>query len=433
LKNSISLSRHADGSSTATGVGGPFFILCILCFLPTLLFYFFMHDATVTSLAPGTLIACIIFLGLVALQEGGAIPAVRLANYVSLAGVIAGAIVIHLVGSIAVGSGTEPGRALLSLPLLMVLLGGAIALATLLRQHAGSLNEAIALMRWLLVGLTILAAIDIHPWQGDWEKPVFPFSEPSHLALVLSPFLMHACIVHRGLRRALWIAASFALAYAIQSLTMILAMMVVAAICLPLAGFIAASAVAIASIPFIDLDYFVDRLDFNAGTRNASSLIYRQGWELIGDQIERTSGWGAGFQQLGYAPFRSPSADALYSIVRNDVNTRDGGFLLAKIVSEFGYVGAVIVLAYLVVTIRAALMARRFALKKDYYLPPHAVIALCVICCSTIEMFVRTTGYFSGSVLFLVSSFYILWECRLENKRSRDFATTDNFLPGPLT
>ena len=418
LQNSIPLDPPARGTTTEN-LGIAFVVLSVLCFLPTLPFYFFMHSGEVSSLAPGTLAACVVFLGMIAGREEGAIPATRLANYASFAGVVAAAIIAHLVGAIAVNAGTETGRALLSLPLLLLMLGGGIALATLLKQQAASLKPAIALMRWLLIALTVVAAAGIHPWQGYWEKPVFPFSEPSHIALILSPFLMHACITHRGLYRVLWIGGSFALAYVIQSLTMIIAIVAVSVICLPLTGIAVAGAAAIASLPFIDLEYFVSRLDFDPNTRNASSLIYRQGWELVGDQIERTSGWGVGFQQLGYAPFRSPSADILYVMVHDDVNTRDGGFMLAKIVSEFGYIGIFIVLIYSIVTVRAALAARRVAQTKDNILPPHVVLSLCVICCSSIEMFVRSTGYFSGSVLFLIASFYVLWEYRQDGKPAR--------------
>lgn len=401
-----------DATTTSEGVSRPVFVLAMLCFVPSGAFYFFgQSGGAITSLAPGTILVCLIFLGMILIGRKDAISATRLANYTSLVAAVTGAIIVHFVGSVAVGSGTEPMRALQSLPLLMLLMGGSIALATLLRQTAASLNKAIALIRWALVGLTILAILGIQP-PTIWEKSIFPFSEPSHLALVLNPFLMHACISNRGVSRGFWIAAGLAIAYVAQSLTMMAGMVLTSMICLPLIGIVAALTIAAASSAFVDLSYFVARLDFNPDTQNLSTLVYRQGWELVGDAMQRTSGWGVGFQQLGYAPFRSPSADVLYSILRDDANTRDGGFLLAKIVSEFGLVGWLMALAYLGVSSRAALLARRMAQRRAVTPPAQVAFAWCVICSFAVDMFVRDVGYFAGSVLLFLSSLYIIWEQR---------------------
>jgi hypothetical protein len=394
------------------GAGLPIFLLGIVCFVPSGAFYLFgQSGGPVTSLAPGVVIICLVLLGLIAAGKTDTMSATRLANYASFGALVSGAIIVHLVGSIALRSGTEPARALLSLPLLMLMLAGGSALATLLREHAAGLPKAISLIRWILIGLTLVSLAGIQP-PSTWEKPIFPFSEPSHLALVISPFLMHACITNRGIRRGLWIVGCLALAYAAQSLTMMAAVVLASLICLPLAGIVAAAAVALFSSAFVDLGYFTDRLDFDPNTQNLSTLVYRQGWELVSDAMERTSGWGVGFQQLGYAPFRSPSADAIYAMLRNDGNTRDGGFLLAKVVSEFGVAGWLMVGSYLTVAAYAAWQARRFAEGRITGIPPHVVFAYCAICTFSVDMFVRDVGYFASSVLLFITSIYIIWEAR---------------------
>jgi hypothetical protein len=404
-----------------SGIGLPFFVLAVLCFLPTTLFYFLMHPGIVSSLAPGTMLVCIAVFGLVL---GGAVqpvPAVRVTNYVSLAVLIGAVLVAHFVGSMALGGGTEFGRTLLSVPTLLLMLAGGFSIATVFRERSASLNQAISLVRWTLIGLTVLSVIGLRPFQGEWEKPVFPFSEPSHLALVLNPFLLHACIINRGMKRLLWLAGSTILAYLAASLTLLVGLALVALLSLPFLSIgIAAGTIFLAS-RLLDLSYFTSRLDFNPDTQNISSLVYRQGWELLRDAIERTSAWGVGFQQLGYAPFRSPSADVLYAILRTDTNTRDGGFLIAKIVAELGILGMLLVLAYVVIAFRAALQIRRVAQGRAPGVPPHVVFALCVVTSFSLDMFVRDVGYFASSGLLFVASLYILWEYRVEKGR-RPFA-----------
>ena len=385
--------------------------LAALCFLPAGLFYFFA-DHGVSSLAPGTIAACLIFLAIAISSGQGAISADRLANYVSLGVVIASVVLVHLVIADAIEVGGQPTRALTSLPVLMLMLAGAASLAALLQRNSPILDEAIAFVRWLLVGLDLLAIAGYHPWPGLWDKPVFPFSEPSHFALAANPFLMHACVKNRGLKRGLWIFGSLTLAYLGRSLTMMVGVAVAGVICLPVYGLIGVSAIAVLSVPLMNIRYFTDRLDFDAGVKNLSSLVYREGWELFGDAITRSSGWGVGFQQLGYAPFRSPSADAIYVILHNDLNLRDGGFLLAKLGSEFGIFGVLLIIAYLILATRVSLLARRVAQGTAPEIPSHIVLSLCSICTFSVDIFVRDVGYFSGSVLLFVSSLYMLWANR---------------------
>lgn len=407
MLNKIAIGERSDPRH----IGMSFCVLVTLCLLPAAVFYFLSPLGKVSSGAPGTILVAVLAIFLPISGIVRPIPGYRVANYVSFAGLIVCAIIVHLVGSIAVGGGTEPGRAILSLPILLLMLAGGSALAAIFRQYSASLNRAIALMRWLLIGLTLLSIIGVRPLQGAWEKPVFPFSEPSHLALVLGPFIVHAFVHARGKSRILWVIGSLALAYFSKSLTLLVSVILASVICLPLSGIVLTVIPVLALAPFADLAYFSTRLDFDPGSQNLSNLVFRQGWELMSDALERTSGWGVGFQQLGYAPFRSPSADVIFSILKDDANTRDGGFLAAKIVSEFGFFGIFLVLAYLGVLTLAVLSLRKYASRRRIY-PEHIILALCSICSFSVDMFVRDVGYFNTSILLALSSFYVFWESR---------------------
>ena len=60
---------------------------------------------------------------------------------------------------------------------------------------------------------------------------------------------------------------------------------------------------------FGDIDYFVGRAVLSADSDNTSVLVLLQGWETARMSIERTHGWGAGFQQFGVTNFGGEIAD----------------------------------------------------------------------------------------------------------------------------
>ena len=170
------------------------------------------------------------------------------------------------------------------------------------------------------------------------------------------------------------------------------------------------AAVAAMLIPTLSIEYFVERLDFSLFSNSISSLVYRQGWELAADAAYRTFGWGIGFQQLGFVAFFSPAADVLLQILLDDTNLRDGGFLAAKILSELGVFGALLLLAYFTSALRSALFLRKYAVSgaTEATTEPAEFFARSFICGVSLEFLVRGLGYFSGSILIYISSIVLL-------------------------
>jgi hypothetical protein len=170
----------------------------------------------------------------------------------------------------------------------------------------------------------------------------------------------------------------------------------------------------------LDLSYYVERLDFSGETTNLSNLIYLQGWQMIGESWQRSSGFGLGFQQLGVVPTEVPVAQILRAIREgDDANAFDGSFVFAKLGSDFGIFGFALVAMYLWVAARSLRMLRKAARDRSH-MTPVGILAHCLIVSYFIELFVRSNGYFTPAALLLVTAFGLL----ARERRSAMFGTT---------
>jgi len=251
--------------------------------------------------------------------------------------------------------------------------------------------------------IIILSFIAKPFWGKVYGKPIFPYSEPSHLALFFAPVLCYNILVSNSKMRAFLIILGLIISMLIKNLTLLVSVVVIAIFIykvyvLPI--------LAIGSLMlyyFSDLEYFLSRVDFKNSQSNLSTLVYIKGLELIAESWKKTSGLGVGFQQLGIVEITTDARDYLIKLFGEDLNAKDGGFLASKIISEFGIIGAVFVGVYIFYFIR-----NWFKLKKDSFKNISAADAIYYSCWITFftELLVRGMGYFTPSVfLFLVSVF----------------------------
>jgi hypothetical protein len=196
-------------------------------------------------------------------------------------------------------------------------------------------------------------------------------------------------------------------ALGIESLTLIISCLLASIACKKfLVVSLAGAVVAIGIIPF-ELGYFLNRLNFSGETQNISSLIYLQGWQQLWESLERTHGWGVGFEQLGIHGTEVASAAAISSIFQIEgLNVMDGSFVFAKVVSELGLFGGLFGAAFTILAFQSFLALRH---KRER---PVVVFARCVIVCFIVDMFVRGTGYFTGSTLLALAAACILVESK---------------------
>jgi hypothetical protein len=237
-------------------------------------------------------------------------------------------------------------------------------------------------------------------------KPLFPFNEPSHFAIIFTPFLIYCCVRSRGLARyAIWLTG-FLMAASLQNLTLVAgcglaALAFVRGIAI-LPVLVLATGVGMA----VDLSYYLGRVDLSSDNQNLSALAYIQGWQLIGESLGHSGGWGLGFQQLGLHGTDVPAAQIIFEQIQDSENLYDGDFNLAKLVSEFGVFGVSLTLLFLRLWWRSIRRLRRIASGAN----ASAVegFSMSVIVGYFIELFIRGEGYFTGSGLLLIAALWLM-------------------------
>lgn len=234
-------------------------------------------------------------------------------------------------------------------------------------------------------------------------KPVFPYVEPSHFALCFIPILMYMSISGTIFSRTLSIAAGLICTVALENLTLGMGCLLVICINLKFRMALVISAIFLIIFLKIDLSYYIDRLNFSGDTQNLSTLVFIQGWQLIGESWLQSSGWGIGFQQMGQTEPNVPASNIIFKMLQNYSNLPDGGFTFSKIISEFGFVGIFIFLIFLMFLIRALIKLRKVSIgaEKNF---PIVTLSECFILSYVIELFIRGAGYFTPTTLVVLAS-----------------------------
>lgn len=375
--------------------------------IPTTAFYFALSG----SLGAGTLIACLLLASLLLTavpQNDGAFGEL-LGRVLVPWGAVSIAVLALLSVHGLVASLFQPfdgARAASSAVMLPILLLGGWSLAVMVAKAPEGVVVPVA--RWIVVPLfvvSVLASLGFWitiPVSRAMEKPIFPFTEPSHLVLAMMPFYAIATIGSRGFTRLALLAGGPVVILGIENLTLAVGWLIIFAACAHRVLIILAAALFAIALPLMDVSYFVDRLTFS-GTDNLSALVFLQGWELMAESLLRSSGWGQGFQQLGVHGTQTASSYLIFALLQSDANILDGGFTAAKLVSEFGVFGILLVLLFLFLAVRSFFRLRRMsrsaeAIDQTRLYVDAVQIALLV------ELMVRGTGYFTGSIVVLISA-----------------------------
>jgi hypothetical protein len=113
-----------------------------------------------------------------------------------------------------------------------------------------------------------------------------------------------------------------------------------------------------------------------------------------------------GFQLLGTQP-RSEQSYIIERLAGIQLNREDGGFLAAKILAEFGILGAIFILYYLKISLEAfGFLKKQILIINNRQNLKHQLVAV-IIFAFSVELFVRGAGYFSSGVfLFIFALFY---------------------------
>ncbi|WP_419816371.1 hypothetical protein [Glacieibacterium sp.] len=385
-----------------TGVAPLGAMLLAVAMLPGLVFFV----GAASSLAVGTALAAGVVALLAAAYPNRLKPPLRTSATVFAA--LALAICFHLAVS-SLFHPVEIGHALASFaPLLAVMIGGSALTATIETATDARIDSAMRLVFWSMCGVVVLQRTGFTPPFSDhYLKPYFPFTEPSHFVLAFMPVYTYVCIAASLPRRLALLGLGLVLILMLESLTLAVGWVVVVLSCtrgLTIPAVIAALLVGALSV--VDLSYFVDRLDFSGGSQNLSTLVWLQGWQLTDEAFRITSGWGAGFQQLGLQGTNTDISRLIYVLVGDDANILDGGFGAAKLLSEFGVIGVGIIIGLTFLAGRSMLTLRTFA-RTPGSIPKASLFIHAVFVGYLVEMFVRGAGYFTGSAILLVAALHL--------------------------
>lgn len=361
------------------------------------------YSYSLSSFAPGLAVVAVAIWGIAAI---GMIDPPRGAGGLSHlvgVGVSCGLVGAHVFLTYMLGE-PELGRPFISLALL------ALVLAT--TRHIGHAFFASALyqrmvLRCLLGLFAVIAVFGLLGIAPDSdlvsERPLYPFTEPSHYAFTVMPFLIYAAVTANRIMRLVILAITAALVVLLKSLSLAVGLILVGACCLDGVVLVVFLLMSFTGLGMLDLTYFTDRLDFAYGNQNLSMLVYRQGIELIQTSLVETSGWGIGFQRLGFTNLFTPSSNIIYALTGADLNLRDGGFNAAKLIAELGIAGVALSLWYLVMMGKMVLRLRRVAQEK-LVIPDGSIFAMSAFVAVSIEIFVRGAGYFTSTMLLAVAA-----------------------------
>ncbi|MFP3515254.1 hypothetical protein SB766_03530 [Pseudomonas sp. SIMBA_077] len=251
-------------------------------------------------------------------------------------------------------------------------------------------------------------------------KPIFPFLEPSHYALYYGPLsLIYLVTQQNKIKKIISIFLTLGMGLAIPNTTLL----IYGCLCISMLIFTLRARTLFLVFPafiafvvygatiVLSNEYFSSRLDVTADkNQNATTLVYLQGLQDTYNSLELTNGLGLGFQMLGTQPPSeySYSIAKVMSDVNGELNRQDGGFLAAKIISEFGIFGILIILYASILMYKCFLEARKFAKAPQDITDVKRIIFSCIIASFCVEIFIRGYGYFSsGFYLFLVAMFYL--------------------------
>lgn len=390
-------------------------ILIYLITFPSILVYF----GFASSFALGTCISSFlltIFCQIFYRKKREKILICRLNKYIFII-LICASISLHSIIAMIFNE-IDYARFLYSLLLIVIEVFSIFVLSeTFLTIDEGKIDFAIHQILWFLNVIAIISILGLRvDGVNSSFKSIFPFTEPSFFALIYIPIMMYCCVTSKTTATKLqYLIIGFVLAYILQNLTFLIGCFLTAIIILKKLYFICLTIISSFVIPFLDFSYFTTRLDFTENNINLSSLVYIQGWQLIGEALKLTNFWGLGFQQLGIRNLNVNATSLIFSQLGFDLNLSDGGFTLAKIICEFGIFGIILFIIFIHVYYKAFLYLRNqvFEINHNNF---KIIFINCLIMGSIIEFLIRGSGYYSSTILLTCCGFLSIKKIKERSK-----------------
>lgn len=379
-------------------------VIVSILFLPSALRY----SLGFSSYAPGVLVGCVVVFALAAVGLLGRISLVSLTKGWLAGLLVLGAIAIHL-GLSLFQWPADVDRAVTSLGGMSIMMVAVpIVYAAIMKADDKVLADTLAIVRVALIVMVVMSVLDYQPAGPlSSERPVWPFTEPSHFALAALPFFIDGAVRARRIERWALLIIMALIVMVLQSLSLAVGLFIAAACSLGLAELVIFLIGGIAAAQFIDVSYYVDRIDISYSSSNLSALVYLQGIELIQEALQTTRGWGIAIQQLGFAPTNVLATEVIRRVGGGEQNLADGSFLAVKFGAELGILGLALIAIYLFKLFWAVIDLRLVANRRAVS-PVGVTFGLSVFIAFSVELFVRGIGYFSGTVVMACASLGVI-------------------------
>lgn len=249
------------------------------------------------------------------------------------------------------------------------------------------------------------------------RKPIMTFSEISHYAVFITPFLWYLLVsneVHRN-RKILVILTFTVIALLYQSLTLVLIILIGLVLFLYLEikknAFIITNSILILLFLILlgvgdNSGYYISRLSTSVN-EDSTNLSYLSGIEEAYIALDKTYGLGLGFQQMGIEEPSGTIANFHYEIKGAYINRFDGGAVFIKLIAEFGLIGIITVLLILkIITNSFYNLIKTKKINFNSSASPSYIFANCLLCSFVLYLFVRGGGYHSIQFAYLIAGLF---------------------------
>ena len=259
------------------------------------------------------------------------------------------------------------------------------------------------------------------------------FSENSHYALSFLPFILYMVVLSSWRKKFFFLFMGFLIAFNLQSMTLLVGVITVTIFTLRLRQLVFLSIIAIpilmVAMDYMDFEYYSSRLDFTNPNPNLSVLSFMNGWERAYLNLKDSYGIGLGFQQLGFFGSEGKIFEALRAVNAENLNLFDGSFVASKLISEFGILAVMLLVAYLVYLPRSVRWLHEVSMNGGETVDCRKVFFLGCFVMFFIDLFLRGTGYFSSSGFLFVASLVWIGLHPVFRTPSRDNTSDHRFEP----
>lgn len=292
-----------------------------------------------------------------------------------------------------------------------------------------ALNYRISNLILIIGGLSIAAqymGVGIVSTFWDFNKPVGFFTEPSHASMYLLPLIAFRLLRnYKDLIALICISvialfsssASFIVGLVLLSLVIFSRIFILSSrrLTTSLFGFgLILAGVSFNYFGLLDFSLISDRVNAillaasrgdPAGIKNASAIVWLNGWSQAYETFAITNGLGVGWNQMGCGDFYDVGRFSNHIRLWTGtiiLNWNDGSFMASKLIAELGILGFIVILWLCYLSIRSIYRYVSSSNSDELYETQACANAAGAIGIFSL-LFVRANGYYLMPVILLLA------------------------------